>query len=923
MEKDGRYIFSKEKREAYELLQIPLGVYQYVGGKVVTLLVSEGLCVFQGETRETLVNHFDQRMFARVHPDDVQTLAQMAYKFAIQVGKYDIVYRSRLYGREEYRYVHAISRYQTMEDGSQVAFTNYADVTESVANLVKVAKNMESPLMKFFNENTTAMVIVNSKNTQLYYYNKAVCRMLEPQITFDSGLTFQQFFYPDQPGGIPGLFTSVDMGLHLVREPRTGRRLEVMAVSTVWDKEEAYVVYFYEYQGLVEDSAHQYDQRHKRWSFQRTMFSGTSNKLNFWQDGYAAFRVWNLTRDKLVMDEGANFLKTRYGEQLTYALYHRDVLQMVPRPEERRILAQFAPDNLEALYESGAYPRSGRFRLETPHGHVDMQTNFVLMRSPDDGELYLKVAEENVSQRLVAELLFRRAIEKEYDYLAYFDGKADSCRIFTSKATSEDQWDRLVSIEDYLLNFREQLESEVRTAPDLIKFMTACCEAEAEHAYTYEQPDGRVKKVYIKMLDRENQLFFAYRTDITKLLQAELLRMKELKRLKNQAEAANRAKSEFISRMSHDIRTPLNGIIGMTYLTRMLRLPDEAQENLQKVDTSSRFLLQLVNDILDMSKAESGKIELHPEPYPYEEFRQYLAAIIEPLCRERSQTFLFESTEVGTDFIPLFDKLHINQIIFNLLSNAAKYTPEGGTIRFRLGERLLPGSRLGIAIDILDNGIGMSEEFQKVLFQPFTQEERDYKTETRGTGLGLMIVKQMVDAMGGTIRVQSRLNEGSRFSLAFETASIPAAQYARDKEAVLAKVSLDQQLAGKRVLLCEDHPLNQEIAKKLLKEKGLMVTVAGDGQAGVSIFAKSALHYFDLILMDIRMPILDGYGAARAIRTLNRVDAPVVPIIAMTANTFREDVQKCEAAGMNGHVGKPVEPQILYQTLVDALTRHR
>ena len=242
----------------------------------------------------------------------------MAYKFAIQVGKYDIVYRARLYGRDEYRHVHAVSKYHTMDDGSQVAFTHYEDITESVQSLVETAQHIESPLAAFFNDNASAMVIVNSKTEHLYYYNKAACRLLKPAIPFDSGMTFQQFFYHDVPGGIAGLFRAADRGIRVVEEPRTHRQLEVMVVSASWDKEEAYAVYFYEHQSQPQNTGKEADLRHRRLAFQNTMFSGTGNHLNFWQDGYKAFRVWNLSKNMLVMDEGTNYLKQVYGEGLTY-----------------------------------------------------------------------------------------------------------------------------------------------------------------------------------------------------------------------------------------------------------------------------------------------------------------------------------------------------------------------------------------------------------------------------------------------------------------------------------------------------------------------------------------------------------------------------------------------------------------------------
>jgi signal transduction histidine kinase/ActR/RegA family two-component response regulator len=419
------------------------------------------------------------------------------------------------------------------------------------------------------------------------------------------------------------------------------------------------------------------------------------------------------------------------------------------------------------------------------------------------------------------------------------------------------------------------------------------------------RPDGRIFYASYRVVEHEVEL------------QAKLeMQLKNEKLLRKEADSANYAKSEFLSRMSHDMRTPLNGIIGMTYLTRKMNLPEKAQDNLCKIDTSSKFLLSLINDVLDMSKAESGKIELRPEPYAIDEFKNYINSIIAPLCAERNQTFSFELAEVLTDIVPLLDKLRINQIIFNLLSNAVKYTPEGGKICYRITEKKMDDSHMGMHLEIIDNGIGMSNEFQKVLFEPFTQENRTDSSEMHGSGLGLSITKKLIDAMGGTVSVKSRLGEGTTFVLNFFLSTVPAKS---GKEEQKKKAGADESLAGRHILLCEDHPLNQEIAKAILEERNMIVTVADDGEASVKAFNSSTIGYYDCILMDIHMPIMDGYETTKTIRAMKRADAEEVPIIAMTADAFTDDINRCLKAGMNGHVAKPINPKILEKELSKAI----
>ena len=378
---------------------------------------------------------------------------------------------------------------------------------------------------------------------------------------------------------------------------------------------------------------------------------------------------------------------------------------------------------------------------------------------------------------------------------------------------------------------------------------------------------------------------------------------------------ASEAKSEFLSRMSHDIRTPMNGIIGMTHIAQEQANPPRTEDCLRKIDISSAYLLGLINDVLDMTKIESGELQLHPEPYPPEELRQYLDSVIRPLSEARRQTFLLD---IAADplRIPVLDKLRTNQIIFNLLANAIKYTQEGGRVEFRLEERV-SAAKMETRLSVRDNGRGMSPEFQKVLFEPFTQEDRVRSMESisSSSGLGLAIVKKIVDLMDGTIEVQSEVGAGSTFSVCLSPEFITAADYRREVRS--QSVQEESNFAGKRVLLCEDNKINQEIARTMLERDGVTVELAENGQDGCRLFKASPPGYYSAVLMDLRMPLMDGYEATRAIRAMpGRADAASVPIIAMTADAFEDDIQRCLKAGMNEHIAKPLDPGKVHAALV-------
>ncbi len=368
---------------------------------------------------------------------------------------------------------------------------------------------------------------------------------------------------------------------------------------------------------------------------------------------------------------------------------------------------------------------------------------------------------------------------------------------------------------------------------------------------------------------------------------------------------ASEAKTDFLSRMSHDIRTPLNGVIGLTLLAADEANPPATAEYLGHIKSCGEFLLGLVNDILDLSKVESGKMALRPERYDGAEFRRYISAVIAPLCREKNQTLTV--TPAGDQRPVMLDRLRFNQIFFNLLSNAVKYTPAGGHVEISWTKADLPGGRVAFRFVVRDDGIGMSEEFQKHMFESFSQE-RSIAT-AQGSGLGLAIVWNLVKLMGGSITVESKQGEGSAFFVYLET------DLCLEEAAAPAPVDLSA-LRGKRVLLCEDNDLNAMIANRLLGKWEITVDHAANGRIGVERFIASPPGEYDAVLMDIQMPEMNGLEAARAIRALSRPDAATVPIIAMTANTYVTDMQNCLNAGMNAHMGKPLQPEILRDMLV-------
>ena len=380
------------------------------------------------------------------------------------------------------------------------------------------------------------------------------------------------------------------------------------------------------------------------------------------------------------------------------------------------------------------------------------------------------------------------------------------------------------------------------------------------------------------------------------------------------AEKASKAKTDFLSNMSHDIRTPMNAIIGITTLMKNeLHQPEKLAEHLGKLETSGRLLLGIINDILDMSRIESGKTTLNIEKTNLPQQVSQLDSIIRQQASQRRQTFTVEN-HVQHENV-LADPNRLNQVLMNILSNAVKYTPQGGHIRLDVEELSHTEHYAKYRFVVQDDGIGMSAVYQKTLFDPFTREEKSGTNRVQGTGLGMAITKSIVDLMGGTIHVESASGKGSRFEVVLELPIDAEADKVQTASALPEEDEAVSPLSGMSFLCAEDNAINAEILEMLLETKGASCTICSNGQEIVDAFASVKPGEYDMILMDVQMPVMDGLEATRRIRNGENPLGRTIPILAMTANAFLEDMQKSKEAGMDEHLSKPVDIAALEQTV--------
>ena len=414
--------------------------------------------------------------------------------------------------------------------------------------------------------------------------------------------------------------------------------------------------------------------------------------------------------------------------------------------------------------------------------------------------------------------------------------------------------------------------------------------------------------------------FWGYRADLAHRKQEQEKDEKykaELLRAAKKAEAANEAKTEFLQRMSHDIRTPINGICGM------INVADHYADNMEKqtecrakIKEASHLLLELVNEVLDMSKLESDEVVLEEIPFNLNSISEEILGVIEQVAAEQNIRILWEKKEV-THWNLIGSPVHVKRILMNILSNAVKYNKENGYVYISCRE--IPSKQTAMTtLEFVcrDTGIGMTEAFQKRIFEPFAQEHAGSRTKFAGTGLGMPITKKLVEKMGGTISFESKEGTGTTFVI-----RIPFQIDADMKDRTETEEKTETSIQGLHVLLTEDNELNMEIAEFVLQNEGAVVTKAWNGQKAVDIFRKSRPGEFDAILMDIMMPVMNGYEAAKMIRSLDREDAKVIPIIAMTANAFTEDKMRAKEAGMDEHIAKPVDGKLLVKA-INELVKH-
>lgn len=601
-------------------------------------------------------------------------------------------------------------------------------------------------------------------------------------------------------------------------------------------------------------------------------------------------------------------------------------LQLMADDTERVNFARtYSAKNILKRFEKGQLSFSDTYRLIS----IDAKPLWIeftgnLSRDPDSGDVICIIYGVDRTDQMTARAIIDAITSYDFDFIANVNIFSGDMRVFKRQDEQTDVLTRgeevLFSdfvhnaLDKYILPEDREAASEAFNVANVYKRLKSA--PMFEHIYKIRDNSGavRIKKTRFANYDLRNGMVLFSRTDITELMAEQDRQKRVLTASLKLAESANRAKTDFLSRMSHDMRTPMNAILGFSELGADSGDINEARSYHEKVNSSGKYLLALINDALDMSKIENDRMSIAVAAFCTREVIARLNDLLSPRAADKEIALSLSVNENVPEFV-VGDRLRIEQIFMNLLGNSVKYTKRGGHVSLELEKESESYGTAMLRCVIKDDGVGMSEEFQQRMFTPFEQEETSRERFEGGTGLGLSIVKRLIDLMDGSISCKSAPGEGTEFTVRL---SLPVAERSAAGMAATQLSAMHvtaSELAGRCVLLCEDHPLNAQITIKLLSKRGMIVEHAENGRIGLELFDASERNHYDAVLMDVRMPVMDGIEAARAIRALNRPDAKTVPIIALTANAYDEDIKQTADAGMTAHIAKPVEARTLYQTL--------
>ena len=888
-----------------------------------------------GMDKQVLHNLVSNDFFSIFHPEDVATAKQCIEEIKTKKISKDITLRI-IYKKKEYKYINFRVAFLDSFSTDPVLFVILFDIDNQ--------KQTEENLLK---QKQLVNLILHQSDVMLWMYDIKNSKCTVKPFLEESA--YKNNYFPDVKN-FPESFiknklvseNSVSTFIELCNRLKNGETnvqgicefTSENATSSQWRK--IHYINFFDDEGKPSyaigcatniTEAVILEQRFK----EELDFRQEVNK-----DHLLEFINVNLTKNCIiehnVYSQFDSFKNSSYSKFISYC-----AKQIISKEEQTSFLNLFSLENIFSCFNSGEKSFSHEYKISTPDKFKVLWINIYcrIAIEPVTGDLFGFFYTYDITEQKNLENIINQISKVEYDFLNIIDINLDQSETQYKKQNIVPNVPGLGNIKPYdstvktiIKMYIEEATSnkeEILSLYEKLELKNIIKELESKDkfavSFSVKENDETIhrKKWQYIYLDETKQKIIHSQSDITDVYKEEIRQKEILKNALIAAEQANKAKTEFLSRMSHEIRTPMNAIIGMAELAQQsVHNTELVIDSISKVSSSARFLLNLINDILDMSRIESGRTVLAEEIIDFSTFIENISVICETQAKQKDVNFQTSFDEKITNSF-IGDKTKIQQVLINIISNGIKFTPSGGSVQFIITQKEINNNQGILEFIIKDDGIGISPNFIKHLFEPFSQEHIGNTSLYGGTGLGLAISKNFISLMGGTINVESKPGFGTTFTIQLKlnvAKNENKNQISKEKD-FAALSTHDFDFTGKRVLLVEDHILNIEVAKKLLVSRNLDVDVAENGVLAIDIVKNAKPNYYDAILMDIRMPLMDGLTATKAIRNLPTKWTEKVPIIAMTANAFEEDIQKTKEAGMNAHLSKPIEPNLLFSTLAN------
>ncbi|MEG1755023.1 MAG: ATP-binding protein [Clostridia bacterium] len=906
----------------YETLinSIPGGVGMYIWDEKITpIFISDRVYELCGMTKAEYCEATRNSTLDVFHPDDRQGLIDAVKAAYAEKRKFDYTHRV-LQKDGGYHWMRVTGQLMAAQDGSLILYTVFTDVHEQF----KAEQALRESEVRY-----AAAIKVSSINIWEYDYHRDTMYIFSKSLR----ITLQDTIIPNFLSSVIALkHIREDSALLLFDMIQRLKNGEAEVTADLWIREKSDAEFWCEravYTNIFDDNGNpvraycvgqdvtKEKEAEKRYrdelSYREAMQKVTMASINV-----------NLTKNT-ILDYRSNFLEI--SAHMSHAKTAQDYFDQVyteltTKELQKQCKAVFNRDALIRHFINGETTLSLELTRIIDGRRYWTVATVHMMRRAEDHDIVAFLYSIDITNERTMQDVMNAIVKTDYDFLVVVDAERNSAvrysenNLCNTYAHESEHFEE--DTQEYVRRFicEEDIPRVVKEIT--VKNILAQLNAHGTYSSFYGVLDqsGKMNKKQLRFsyIDRKLKTFLMTRTDITAAVMEQEKKNQELVETVKMAEHANAAKSEFLSRISHEIRTPMNAIMGMAQIAAQ-NLDDKAfvLDCIEKSQYSSRYLLSLLNDILDMSKIESGKVMLKNELILCHHVLYAIDTIIGVQAAEKGVTYVMTEFSGCKDRY-IGDGIRLQQILINILSNAVKFTPQGGTVRLDISQIDTDGMKANLCFKISDTGVGISEAFLPNIFKPFSQEHNSSISSYGGTGLGLAISKNLARLMGGDIFVKSTRGVGTIFTVYIplgipqDSAEIPTSDNVFEKH-------MEYDFTGKRFLLVEDHALNIMIAKKLLEFKNAVVDVAENGKIGLAMFAAALDHPYDAVLMDIRMPVMDGLQAAECIRKLGSAWAEVVPIIAMSANAFDGDVIKSKNAGMNVHLAKPLEPTLLYQTL--------